>query len=232
MMLKTILTFGAAAVCLALPATAESYVRGDGCAGTYVNRSSDMMVGNITGGTRYKCRPVRNQEKPGTAPITQRYTPTRSYTTNQNSYVSSGQTTRTYYSAPQSHSGTTYFYAQPSTSYQSSGAYVTHPPHSTYTYSEGYDAPGSAYRQSGHSYVPYDSGSYYRTTPPRTTYTTTPQVTYTQPYQTTGPNAHYTVHGTPRVTGNLANSYTTTVDEGTDEFDLSKPETYTNTAPK
>ena len=70
------------------------------------------------------------------------------------------------------------------------------------------------------------------TTPPRTTYTTMPQVTYTQPYQTTGPNAHYTVHGTPRVTGNLANSYTTTVDEGTDEFDLSKPETYTNTAPK
>ena len=56
-MLRNILIIGAAATCLVVPAAAESYVRGDGCGGTYIDRKSEMMAGNLSGGTRYKCTP-------------------------------------------------------------------------------------------------------------------------------------------------------------------------------
>ena len=92
-MLKRMLIIGASAACLAVPAAAESYVKGDRCGGTYTDRKSEMMAGSITGGTRYKCTPF-----PQTTAATTTYRPTttsRSATSTYR-YTSPSATTRTY----------------------------------------------------------------------------------------------------------------------------------------
>lgn len=261
-MLKGLLIFGASAICLAMPAAAESYIQGDRCGGTYVDRKSDMMAGDITGGTRYKCTPfprsastaTSTRSATSTRTYTQPSTSTRTYSTHApRSTYSTGTVT---YSAPShttyttgsryvtSHPTNTHY---PSTSHYSSGSrYVTTTPQTRYHSGSSYYYPQGSHH-SGRTTM-YSSGtSGYVTTQPATTYhgtrtyTTRPTTHHgtTRTYTTT-PRTHGTVtthphnpYGTPRVTGNLANSFTTvSPSEPGDEFSFGKPETYIRKHPK
>lgn len=263
-MLRNILIIGAAATCLAVPAAAESYVRGDGCGGTYIDRKSEMMAGNLSGGTRYKCTPFPRTSEAATttrsvSPLSYQYAPS---TTSKHSYTSPRQTY---------HSGTVTRSAPARSTYSAGSHYVTSRPSTTHTpatpyYSSGYPSgsryvtttpqtnyhSGSTYRSTGTTYhssgtTTYSSGSHgYVTTRPtssshygshaRTAHpTTTSQGTRTYMGQThnTVTTQPHNPHGTARVTGNLANSFTTETEEHPEQpFSFGKPETFVRTNPK
>ena len=167
-MLKKLLFVGASAACLTLPAAAESYIKGDGCDGTYVDRKSEMMSGNITGGSRYKCtafakkaRAAAQTNRTVTQPrrYTEPTTSTYQYQAPSNSY-SSGTAT---YTSP---SHTTY---QSSPGYTSSQSYVTTRPHTTYSGTTTY-SPGSHVTTIPQSQGYTNSTGRRVTTSPSTTY--------------------------------------------------------------
>lgn len=256
-MLKSILTLSAATACLALPATAESYVRGDGCGGTYIDRKSEMMAGNISGGTRYKCTPFPKRAAavtttPRTVIAAPRTTTTQTHTTQTYSAprrtYSTGQTysSGTSYShgTPRyTHPSSGYVQTHPTTTYPSHGGYVTTQPSTTYPAQGGYvtQHPTRTYSQGG-----YVSGSTYshgvtsstgghvthhphQATTTRT-FTTSPQTHHSGTVTTrTQPSSHHTTHGTPRVTGNLANGFTTVTEAHSNKgFNLGKPTSFLN----
>ena len=228
-MIKSFCVVAAASASLVLPAAAESYVRGDGCGGTYVDRRSEMMAGNITGGTRYKCTPFPQRTQTNTAPrlststysipttTTQVYTaPRQTYSYGHTSYTSQPRTT---------YSGHGYASRRPHSNYHSNSQYVTTHPQTTYSTGQYGYSSGTTYTSQGGSYV---------NTTPRTVYSTGSGSYHsgTHGTVTTRPQTHYNTRGVPRVTGNLANSYTTTIPSDGNpnvEFSLGRPETYTRT---
>lgn len=282
-MLKKILFVGVATACLSAPAIAESYVSGDGCGGTYLDRKSEMMAGNITGGTRYKCTPFPKKAKPATKTSTRSSTQKHSYsrpTTSSHTY-STGRVTystprhSTHHSGHRYHSGHSYVTTHPTTTYlhgsgHSSGSYVTTTPkrhykshsshghvttHPSTSYHHGtsHYSTGTTYRPSSQTYSSghrhrsgatstYTSGNVmYETVAPIVTYTDA-VIETVAPIKTksSGGGTHAPVpkhanpYGTPRVDGNLANSFTTETDMPDDSksFSFSKPETFIRTNPK
>jgi len=202
-MLKKLFFVGVSAACLTLPAAAESYIKGDGCGGTYVDRKSEMMAGNITGGSRYKCTPFPKkakavtQTKRSAAPTrsytqpttsTYRYqTPSHTYSNGTVTYTSPSHTT--YHSAPRHHSGHSYVTTRPHTTYShsgtttySSGSHVTTTPrsHGYTTSTRGHvtTTPSTTYHHGGTTHhrsgtTSYNSGSTHRSVSPSYTTGTT-----------------------------------------------------------
>ena len=244
-MLKTILTMSAATACLTLPAAAESYIRGDGCGGTYVDRKSEMMAGNITGGTRYKCTPFPRKAAATTATPRRTVSSAPRRTTQSHSTQSYAAPTQTY-STPRTYSsgstysaGSAYRYAAPAYGY-SSGQYVTAMPTTVRASRGGYVSAqpstvisrGRTISGSPRGTSTYTGSGNYVTTRPHTVTTTgtsTVAPSYDYQYGSTVQSAQpqTVIQGIPRVTGNLANSYTTiTETPPSNGFRLSDPDSY------